>query len=184
MDKISDLFDLFGETSYCSICLEDCVEGQRVRSLNECFHIFHMKCIENWFIEKQICPTCRKEYHVEIPVIEAYDNVDNIERLYLTWVLIHGILKTHKQASQFNEKKEQIKILFSLFFNINYKPLPVDLGSRYSLELTKQYIANRIHKLQHIDKNKIYRQPYVYRWVDKIESSLNYKSSIEHLWRM
>ena len=182
MDKISDLFDIYGETSCCSICLEDCIQGQRVRSLNSCYHIFHVKCIEHWFSEKQICPTCRKEYIIELPNLETYENIDNIERLYLTWVLIHGILKKHNNAQKFNEKKDQLKILFSSFFNINYKALPVDLNSRYSLILTKKYIANRIHKLQHIETNKIYRQPYVYRWIDRIESSNNYKSFIEPLW--
>jgi len=184
MDEISDLYDLFGETSYCSICLEECCEGQRVRSLNKCYHIFHMKCIENWFVEKQICPTCRKEYKINVLEKETYENIDNLERLYLTWVLIHGILKKHTQAAQFNDKKEDIKSLFLTFTFMNYKPFPVDLHSRYSLQLSKKYISLRINKLQNIDTNTIYRQPNVYRWIDKIEGLLNYKSNIEPLWRV
>ena len=47
MDSISELYDLFGESAFCNICLEDCVEGQRVRNLTICNHIFHMKCLES-----------------------------------------------------------------------------------------------------------------------------------------
>ena len=81
-------------------------------------------------------------------------------------------------------KKFKDKSLFLTFTYTNYKPFPVDLNSRYSLQLSKKYIANRINKLQNIDTSTIYRQPNVYRWIDKIEALLNYKSNIEPLWRV
>ena len=27
-----------------------------------CYHIFHSKCIEQWFIEHQNCPICKKDF--------------------------------------------------------------------------------------------------------------------------
>ena len=71
MDKISELFDLFGESAYCSICLEDVSEGSRVRTLNICNHIFHRLCIDKWFLEKTCCPSCRTEYNIIIPKLDT-----------------------------------------------------------------------------------------------------------------
>ena len=35
----------------------------------------------------------------------------------------------------------------------------------------KQYIATKIARIASIDKNSIYRQPNVFIWIDRIESS-------------
>lgn len=180
MDEISDLYDLYGETAYCSICLEDVLEGARVRCLNKCAHIFHNTCIEKWFAEKSLCPTCRKEYNIVIKSNQGTDEIMNdIERLFMTWTLIHGILKKITTAHTFNEKKNDIRILLYKF-----RSLPVDLDSRSSLHLTKQYIANRICKLRNINKIQIHRQPQVYQWINKIELHSEYRSIISPLWQI
>ena len=42
----------------CSICLEDFKINESAK-LTECNHVFHEKCIKEWFISKQTCPMCR-----------------------------------------------------------------------------------------------------------------------------
>ena len=166
MEEITDLYDLFGENAFCNVCFEDVKEGERVRCLLECNHIFHSVCIEKWFHEKTVCPTCRKEY--VITVLDDTKNneiIDDIQRLFLTWTLIHGILRKLRTADEFNRNKETIKIICRTF-----RLLPVDLDSRYSFSVMKQYIANRISKIMGIEKNKIHKHPHVYRCIDKIEN--------------
>ena len=176
MEEITELFDLFGENAFCSVCFEDVKQGERVRCLKECTHMFHSICIEKWFHEKSICPVCRKEYTI-VKKSDEDEIIDDIQRLFLTWTIIHGILKKIKTADMYNENKEAIKLICSTFVL-----LPLDFDSRYSFSSMKIYIANRISKILCIPKNKIHRMPQVYRWVEKIENHINYRTLVQPLW--
>jgi hypothetical protein len=178
MDGISELFDLFGETAYCSICLEDIAEGARVRCLNTCQHIFHSNCIDKWFLEKNCCPTCRKDYSIIVKK-DTQELMNDIDRLFMTWTLLHGVLKKIKTADLYNEKKNDIRLVLSKF-----RSLPIDLDSRSSFQTTKNYISNRICKLRNLHKIQIHRQPQIYQWIDKIESHAEYNTLISSVWRI
>lgn len=45
----------------CSICLDNMEKGEIIRSL-PCFHMYHSKCIDDWFYRNKnklpICPDC------------------------------------------------------------------------------------------------------------------------------
>ncbi|KAK7320380.1 hypothetical protein VNO77_29799 [Canavalia gladiata] len=43
----------------CSICFQDFEEGELVRILPKCGHLFHLKCIDKWLVQQGSCPTCR-----------------------------------------------------------------------------------------------------------------------------
>ncbi|KAM7263056.1 hypothetical protein ACFE04_000739 [Oxalis oulophora] len=43
----------------CAICLSDFVEGEQIRALPECFHFFHVPCIDAWLDSRSKCPICR-----------------------------------------------------------------------------------------------------------------------------
>jgi len=43
----------------CSICLNTESNESKLYKL-ECEHVFHMKCIKDWYQVKQSCPNCRK----------------------------------------------------------------------------------------------------------------------------
>ena len=47
-----------GSADSCNICLTEFDQGEKVRTL-PCFHLFHLKCIDNWLNRKPECPVCR-----------------------------------------------------------------------------------------------------------------------------
>ena len=46
-------------TSECPICLEPITNESMCRMLN-CYHIFHVECIDSWFTRNENCPNCKK----------------------------------------------------------------------------------------------------------------------------
>lgn len=48
------------EKESCSVCLAEYVEGEEVRVLPRCKHMFHRACIDQWLITRSpFCPMCR-----------------------------------------------------------------------------------------------------------------------------
>ncbi|XP_060206208.1 RING-H2 finger protein ATL51-like [Lycium barbarum] len=45
----------------CSICLGEFMEGDEVRVLSQCLHIFHVSCIDVWLHSHRNCPLCRAD---------------------------------------------------------------------------------------------------------------------------
>uniref|UniRef100_A0ACD5ZSA0 Uncharacterized protein n=1 Tax=Avena sativa TaxID=4498 RepID=A0ACD5ZSA0_AVESA len=45
----------------CAVCLEDVREGEMVRQLPPCRHLFHVDCIDLWLRTHRTCPLCRCE---------------------------------------------------------------------------------------------------------------------------
>lgn len=54
------------EASECPICLGEFLDGEKVRVLPNCFHNFHVKCIDKWLVTHSSCPNCRNLL-IEIP---------------------------------------------------------------------------------------------------------------------
>lgn len=85
--------------SQCKICLKPVRNESMCRMLN-CYHIFHSKCLEKWFIEFQSCPVCRRSFkgdenkRYNLEEFMQTINVDN-ECFYSD----HLIKSSHKLAS-------------------------------------------------------------------------------------
>jgi hypothetical protein len=45
----------------CAICQDEMNEGNQIRKINYCNHIFHKDCIDIWFNRNAYCPTCRHD---------------------------------------------------------------------------------------------------------------------------
>jgi hypothetical protein len=43
----------------CAICQDHMTEGQPLRTILHCHHLFHQTCIDVWFQTHATCPTCR-----------------------------------------------------------------------------------------------------------------------------
>ncbi|XVF70682.1 hypothetical protein PTKIN_Ptkin11bG0182200 [Pterospermum kingtungense] len=51
----------------CSICLQGIKDGELIRNLPRCGHIFHLNCIDQWLNRQGTCPMCRQ--HVSDDII-------------------------------------------------------------------------------------------------------------------
>ena len=47
-------------TMECSICMEKFLEGDQIRELPGCGHIFHAECVAEWLKLQPSCPVCRR----------------------------------------------------------------------------------------------------------------------------
>jgi hypothetical protein len=47
------------ETRDCSICQTAYTDGQALRTITRCEHMFHKSCIDPWFARNSQCPNCR-----------------------------------------------------------------------------------------------------------------------------
>ncbi|EOY07552.1 hypothetical protein QUC31_011267 [Theobroma cacao] len=45
----------------CAVCLSDFKEGEQIRVLPDCLHIFHVACIDAWLNLHSNCPLCRAD---------------------------------------------------------------------------------------------------------------------------
>lgn len=62
----------------CSVCLALLLEGEQVRQLPECKHIFHAECIARWLPSHLSCPICRSEVDMT-KYLQAAEGSQNFE---------------------------------------------------------------------------------------------------------
>eukprot|EP00740_Mantoniella_antarctica_P009749 CAMPEP_0181386778 /NCGR_PEP_ID=MMETSP1106-20121128/23335_1 /TAXON_ID=81844 /ORGANISM="Mantoniella antarctica, Strain SL-175" /LENGTH=921 /DNA_ID=CAMNT_0023507049 /DNA_START=232 /DNA_END=2997 /DNA_ORIENTATION=+ len=58
------------EDASCSVCIEAFEEGDDLRSLPSCQHVFHKACIDEWLAQHTTCPNCRASL-VPVPDVPA-----------------------------------------------------------------------------------------------------------------
>lgn len=58
-NNLADSSDVIGGGS-CSICLGEYKEGDLLRLLPVCGHLFHTKCVDPWLRLHATCPVCRR----------------------------------------------------------------------------------------------------------------------------
>ncbi|XP_009397078.2 RING-H2 finger protein ATL74-like [Musa acuminata AAA Group] len=60
-------------TTECAICLTGFANGEKIRVLPECYHAFHVRCIDTWLALQSTCPTCRHSLLLDKAGPEAGD---------------------------------------------------------------------------------------------------------------
>lgn len=48
------------EQKTCSICQQPIEWDSIIRRINICNHVYHVNCIDQWLVENNTCPTCRR----------------------------------------------------------------------------------------------------------------------------
>lgn len=61
----------------CSICHSQYEEGDILRSINSCNHVFHLSCIEEWLHNHTTCPVCRRDITTEDTNLE--ENTEQVQ---------------------------------------------------------------------------------------------------------
>lgn len=56
-------------TDECTICLGAVEEGEVVRALPACGHVFHVPCVDTWLASSSSCPVCRAEVEPPPPTV-------------------------------------------------------------------------------------------------------------------
>ncbi|CAN0910617.1 Putative RING-H2 finger protein ATL71 [Linum grandiflorum] len=53
----------------CAICLAEYLNGDILRLLPDCHHVFHAACVDQWLLMKNhsTCPICRRHSPVQAP---------------------------------------------------------------------------------------------------------------------
>lgn len=51
----------------CAICLGEYEDHEWVKTMPNCFHVFHVSCIDTWFKTSSSCPVCRSDvFNLEV----------------------------------------------------------------------------------------------------------------------
>jgi len=57
---IHDGHALPDEKSTCTICIEEYVKGDEIKSI-PCMHFYHSECIDEWLKRSKACPVCNQQ---------------------------------------------------------------------------------------------------------------------------
>jgi len=49
-----------GDEKMCTVCLENFTDGETLKMIEECAHMFHVQCIGTWLVTQCTCPICRR----------------------------------------------------------------------------------------------------------------------------
>eukprot|EP01102_Stenamoeba_stenopodia_P002958 TRINITY_DN12894_c0_g1_i1.p1 TRINITY_DN12894_c0_g1~~TRINITY_DN12894_c0_g1_i1.p1 ORF type:complete len:244 (-),score=27.75 TRINITY_DN12894_c0_g1_i1:79-810(-) len=59
----------------CCICLGDFVEGEQLRKLPGCGHLFHISCIDKWLEDHKTCPLCVQSVVFQLPSTPVHEHI-------------------------------------------------------------------------------------------------------------
>lgn len=79
----------------CAVCLCEFTDGEAIRVLPECMHLFHVGCIDMWLNSHTNCPLCRtdimpRRQHVTVERIQTitYPNPNSVSHPPLQHVVL------------------------------------------------------------------------------------------------
>ncbi|XP_050204504.1 RING-H2 finger protein ATL16-like [Mercurialis annua] len=72
----------------CAVCLGEFEEGEWLKHLPNCVHVFHIACIDTWFQTHSNCPLCRTQ--VYDPSLESYISMNTLLETLRREDFLHG----------------------------------------------------------------------------------------------
>jgi hypothetical protein len=102
LESSTELFDLFGETALCIVCQEEAQEGERMRAIRACQHLFHARCVDPWLLSKGTCPMCRNQVLIINRTQEVVRDTSS---------MLRGLADTMVSEPRLNRVREQIQEL-------------------------------------------------------------------------
>ncbi|XLS49174.1 hypothetical protein HN51_009851, partial [Arachis hypogaea] len=95
----------------CVICLEELREGETVKMIPHCKHVFHPNCIDTWLLTHVTCPVCRCP-----KVCEEEENDEGETRIRREVVEIQLQESQTERAVSSDERREATGLRRSLSF--------------------------------------------------------------------
>lgn len=165
----TELFELFGEEGFCTICQADLQEKELVRSISKCNHLFHSACLEHWLQRNPTCPLCRVElFHVDARDVireqiianilrvlqEELDRIRNEQRRrFFSFIVWRGIVKRLNRATLFEDQRQTLED----FFMTNEFQIGEHICLRPNLQNRNQFMRSlgelRISIINHASAN-------------------------------
>ncbi|XWS55915.1 hypothetical protein CRYUN_Cryun09bG0041100 [Craigia yunnanensis] len=124
----------------CVVCLGELEEGDTVRLLPNCRHVFHVPCIDNWFLAHSSCPVCRTTFVVTTDsTIALPPGDDGGERVQ---DLPQSSERDRDQAPSNSgvQSNPMLRHCVSLAFARETKPKHLITGLKRSLSMDQSYI--------------------------------------------
>ncbi|RWW41671.1 hypothetical protein BHE74_00052831 [Ensete ventricosum] len=82
-------------TVECAVCLSMVGEGETVRLLSACEHLFHAECIDVWLLSNSTCPVCRADARPE----KMAEKANSEEKREATTLEVHGSAASSGKAT-------------------------------------------------------------------------------------
>lgn len=136
-----EIYDLFGEEIYCSVCLEHVKEGERTLMIQKCHHGFHQKCLDPWLSTNDSCPNCRS-------IVRLEERISETDRILVSWMLCDWILRIYPTKERLYTKRNALRTFIQNFNWNGIRPYPIDISSLSSLKRMKAQLKEKQQDLQ------------------------------------
>lgn len=82
----------------CAICLGEFEEGEWLKHLPNCAHVFHVSCIDSWFQSHSNCPLCRSQVVHHYIMNLTTDNEDDDDDLECSVSSSHAMIENYREG--------------------------------------------------------------------------------------
>lgn len=183
----TELFDVYGESFFCSICQEDIQEGQRTLVISSCQHGFHEACVSAWLRSKGTCPNCRSELSAQPAEERPRSTQQDLDRCYIAYILTDWLLRLFtKRSTLFLRYQREIRDFIHGFEWQGTRTIPIDISSLSGIGRIKSYIIRReqivfdeVYPNQH--HRVIHRSPRLLEIREQIQPRLLQFAADRHL---
>ncbi|KAG4188316.1 hypothetical protein ERO13_A08G155750v2 [Gossypium hirsutum] len=93
----------------CAICLAEFSDGDMLRFLTICCHVFHQECIDHWLESHKTCPVCRQELDVTSKSIVNVSSLQDSVRIEVSEDINNKVNGVEDAQCSLNSKEQHDK---------------------------------------------------------------------------